>query len=420
MTESPARRTSLTLLLFACLVVFVARLVAAPGPAGGGAVTQAAGLALGLLAVGGYLRLRLPPHDPLLYPTVALLVGLGGALLSALKPPLADKQLVWTAIGMATLAAAAGFRHWRRVCDYPYVTMALAGGLLLLTSVAGKPLGAGGDVKLGIDLGLFSFQPSELARLALVFFLAGYLAEKQALLARPAKWWSLGRADLKYLGPLLVMWGLCLLLLVSQRDLGAALLYFSLFIAMLYLATARLPYVALGLGAFALGAAVCYRFLPVVATRLNLWLDPWADPQNKGYQIVQGLFSLSAGGNWGTGLGVGDAGRIPAVHTDLIFAAVGEQLGLVGALSVLLCYAVLVYRGYRIAIAANDEVPMLLAAGLTTALALQTFVIIGGVVKLTPLTGVTLPFLSYGGTSMLVNSLSAGILLALSTQRTPA
>lgn len=418
MMPVPPSRTSLSLLVSACVLAFVARSVAT-GDGGRPEWGSAAATALVLLGVGLVLRVGLPAHDPLLFPVTALLVGLGLALLSTVKPALAVKQFVWMVLGMSVLAAAAFVRRWRRVCDYPYLAMVIALALLVLTSVAGKPTGAGGAVRLGVTIGGLWFQPSELARVVLVFFLAGFLADSHRLVSAVRPWWSLNRSDLVYLGPLLVMWGASLSLLVLQQDLGAALLYYSLFVAVLYLATARIVYVLAGLGAFAAGAAACYRFLPVVATRLSLWLDPWADAQGKGYQILQGLFSLGAGGTWGAGLGRGESAHVPAVHTDLVFAALGEQLGFVGAICVLLCYAFLVARGYRIALLGRSSKTMLLAAGLTTGLALQTFVIVAGVLKLTPLTGVTLPFLSYGGTSLQVNSLTVGILLALSTQTAP-
>ncbi|MCS6860644.1 MAG: FtsW/RodA/SpoVE family cell cycle protein [Abditibacteriales bacterium] len=368
----------------------------------------------GFVAVELYLTRRKIHHDPLLLPLVALLVGLGLALLYHVKPQVLGQQAISLLLGLVTLAATCHLRDVRALTRYKYTLMLLGIALLLLVIFAGHPLGAR-EVRLGIRVGAFSFQPSELVRILLVIFLAGFLAEKREVLAYGARGgWQLSRADMRYLGPMMVLWGLVMLLLIRQQDLGMALLFFGIFLAMLYLAGARAVYLIIGITAFALGAYLAYRLFPHVRTRFDIWLNPWADIDNKGYQIVQSLFALSGGGLLGAGLGQGGAHRVPAVHTDLIFAAAAEELGLLGATAILLVFALIAYRGYRIACRARDDVSVLMAGGLTTALALQVLIIVGGVVKMTPLTGVTLPFMSYGGSSLISNFLLIGLLLVIS------
>jgi cell division protein FtsW len=369
---------------------------------------------VGFVAVEFYLTRQGIRHDPLLLPLVALLVGLGLALLYHVKPQLLPQQVLSLVIGLIVLAATCHLRDVRALTRYKYTLMLLGVALLLLVIFVGHPLGAR-EVRLGIRVGGFSFQPSELVRILLVIFLAGFLAEKQEVLTYGARgWWHVARADMRYLGPMTALWGLVMLLLIKQQDLGMALLFFGIFLAMLYLASARAIYLVLGATAFVAGAYLTYRLFPHVRARFDIWLDPWADIDNKGYQIAQSLFALSGGGLFGAGLGQGWAHRVPAVHTDLIFAAAAEELGLVGATAVLLVFALILYRGYRIACRARDDVSVLMAGGLTTALALQVLIIIGGVVKMTPLTGVTLPFMSYGGSSLISNFLLIGLLLVVS------
>lgn len=367
----------------------------------------------GFIAVELYLTHQRIRHDPLLLPLVALLVGLGLALLYHVKPQVLGQQAISLLLGLVALAATCHLRDVRTLTRYKYTLMLLSIVLMLLVIFVGHPLGSR-EVRLGIRIGAFSFQPSELVRILLVIFLAGFLAEKQEVLTYGARgWWHVSRADMRYLGPMTVLWGLVMLLLIKQQDLGMALLFFGIFLAMLYLASAREVYLVIGITAFAAGAYLAYRLFPHVRTRFDIWLNPWADIDNKGYQIVQSLFALSGGGLFGAGLGQGWAHRVPAVHTDLIFAAAAEDLGLLGASAILLVFALIIYRGYRIALRARDDVSVLMAGGLTTALALQVLIIVGGVVKMTPLTGVTLPFMSYGGSSLLSNFILIGLLMVI-------
>jgi cell division protein FtsW (lipid II flippase) len=217
------------------------------------------------------------------------------------------------------------------------------------------------------------------------------------------------------------MWGIAMATIVFQRDLGAALLLFGVFLAMLYLATGNVWYVVSGLVAFTVGALVLYQFLPVVRLRVAVWLDPWATAQGTGYQIVQATYALASGGIFGTGLGRGIPAIVPAIHTDFAFTAIGEELGLAGTLGILIAYLMLIFRGYHIALNVAGRFrgfEQLLAAGLTTILAVQTLVIIGGNLRLIPLTGITLPFISYGGSSVIVNFLIIGLLLRISAGKT--
>jgi cell division protein FtsW (lipid II flippase) len=265
-----------------------------------------------------------------------------------------------------------------------------------------------------------SGQPSELLKVILVVFLAGYLSENRPLLVEEStKIGPLRVPPLPYLAPMIAMWAIALGIVIVQRDLGAALLFFAVFLLLLYVSTARLSYVALGLVAFVLGAVALYFVFGHVRTRIDIWLDPFADASGAGYQVVQALHAFARGGLIGTGFGGGlpsIAGRppIPALHTDFPFAALGEELGLVGILAILGLYLVLVERGLRIAAAAHDEYRAILAAGLSLVIGVQAFIIAGGNLKLIPLTGITLPFISYGGSSLLANSVIVGMLIALS------
>jgi cell division protein FtsW (lipid II flippase) len=279
----------------------------------------------------------------------------------------------------------------------------------------------GQDQKLWIDLGFFTFQPSELLKLALVIFLASYLDEHREVVARGWRVGPFTLPPLPYLLPMIAMWGLTMGIIVIQRDLGAALLLFGIFLAMLYVATGNGWYALVGLLAFAAGAYVMYQFIGRVQDRVAIWIDPWADAAYSGYQIVQGEYALSAGGIFGVGLGQGSPAVVPAVHTDFVFTAIAEELGLAGGIAVLLAYVLLMYRGYHVALQLNGKFrgfEQLFAIGLTSILAIQTFIIVGGNLRVIPLTGITLPFISYGGSSVLINFLIIGLLLRISAGRT--
>ena len=368
--------------------------------------------------------------DQVLLPAVAMLGGLGLLLMQRLPQDLVAQsffgvvlglgqlQLVWLLVAMGvvgTLALAVRSDAWLRTYKY---TWAAAGiGLLLLTFVFGSDVNG---ARLSLSIGPVSGQPSELLKVILVVFLAAYLSENRSLLAEEStRLGPLRLPPLPYLAPMGAMWAIALGIVVVQRDLGAALLFFAVFLALLYVATGRVSYVAGGLVLFLAGSFVLYNLFGHVHQRVDNWLDPWADPSGAGFQTVQALYALGRGGLLGVGLGAGlptIGGRlpVPAVHTDYPLAALGEELGLIGLLAVLGLYLVVVERGLRIAAAAHDDFRSLLAAGLALVVGIQAFIIAAGNLKLIPLTGITLPFISYGGSSLLANAIVVGLLLALS------
>ena len=367
--------------------------------------------------------------DQVLLPTVGLLGGIGLLLMERLPQDLggsalgttlglAGAQLVWLLIALSVLtvlAIAVRSDTWLRRYKY---TWAVAGIALLL---AGFVFGheANGAL-LTIRIGPVSGQPTELLKVVLVIFLAAYLSEFRPLLVfESTRLGPLRLPPVPYLLPMLVMWTIALAIVVIQRDLGAALLFFAVFLALVYAATSRASYVVLGLVMLVVGAFVAYSLFGHVRARVDVWIDPFADPQGVGYQVVQALIAFARGGLLGTGLGAGlpeVGGRlpIPEIHTDFPLAALGEELGLIGVLAVLGLYLVVIERGLRIAASAADDFRALLATGLALVVGVQAFIIAAGNLKLIPLTGITLPFISYGGSSLLANALVVGLLLALS------
>lgn len=374
---------------------------------------------LGLFLVAHiFLRFLHPQSDPLLLPLSAFLSSLGLIMIYRLNHHLARLQFTWIAIGIGCfLILILLLRDFRKLESYKY-TLALLGILLLLsTFFLGKEVNG---ARLWLFLGPLRFQPSELAKILLAIFFAGYLADKRELLAGAGK--RVGRLEiphLKHLGPLLVMWALSLLLLIFQKDLGSSLLFFGIFIALLYVATSRVSFVIIGVILFLLGATFCYFAFAHVQQRVRIWADP-LNPRtisDESYQLAQSIFAISQGGISGPGLARGYPDFIPFVQTDFIYAAFCEELGLLGAVGLLLLYLLLSLRGMRIAMDTRGDFGCLLAVGLTTIIALQSFVIMGGVTRLIPLTGITLPFVSYGGSSIFSNFLLIGLLLIISSQR---
>lgn len=361
------------------------------------------------------VRVFAPDADPLLLPIAALLTVVGITAIYRLDSELVLSQWVWVMLGGACLAAVViSFKAYAQLTSYKYIT-ALAGIALLLVPIV-PVIGAEiNGARLWIRFGAFSFQPSEIAKVLIVMFLAAYLAEKRELLAistrRVAGIWL---PETRHFGPLALMWAISLAVLVFEKDLGSSLLFFGIFLIMLYVATERGAYVAVGMVLFLIGAYVAYRIFGHVATRIDIWLDPWADQADKGYQIVQSLFGIASGGIVGSGLGLGSPLKIPAVTTDFIFSAIAEETGLVGATALVCAYLLFTLRGLRIAVACNEEFGKLLAVGLTGVVGLQAFVIIAGATKLIPLTGITLPFVSYGGSSIISNFILLGLLLRVS------
>jgi cell division protein FtsW (lipid II flippase) len=362
---------------------------------------------------------RFAPHaDALILPITALLNALGLAAIYRLNPDrYGPTQITWTLVGIAVFALTLiVVRDYRVLARYKYLFGFAGVALLLLPVVPGIGKEING-AQLWVGVGSFSFQPGELAKVCFVIFFAAYLAERKELLAIASRrFLGLHIPDLKHFGPLLVMWGLSLAVMFYEKDLGSSLLFFSMFLLMLYVATARFIYTAIGGFLFAIGAYIGYMRFDHVQDRVTVWLNVF-DPKlinDEGYQLAQSLFALSTGGLFGTGFGQGRPDLIPAAHTDFVFSVLGEELGLFGTGAILMAFLLLIARGLRIAVRSRDDFGQLLAMGLTTITAIQTFVILGGVTGLLPLTGITLPFMSYGGSSILANFILIALLLRIS------
>ena len=372
------------------------------------------------LAMHVALRLRAPLADPYLLPIVGVICGIGLAAVYRVDADLARDQVLWVTVGGAVFVAVLTLLpDPRGLQTYRYL-IGLAGVLLLLaTMVFGTTING---AKLWIELpGGQTVQLGEIAKVLLVIFIAGYLRDKREVLAIPDR--SIGPVGIpaaRHFGPVVLLVALALVLVVALNDFGTALLFFGAFLAMLYMATGRTAYVASGVALFAVGSAAVYAAVPRVRDRVDAWLHPFDDPDGRGFQLVQSLYALADGGIGGRGLGkaflVGSDGArvIPALETDFIFSAVAAELGYLGAVAVLLAFLLLTQRGMVIASEANDGFSKLMAGGLTAVVALQTVLIVGGVVRLVPLTGVTLPFMSYGGSSVVTNFAIVALLLAIS------
>ncbi len=375
-------------------------------------------LALFVIAhLGG--RILAAKADPYLLPVTALLSTLGIVLIYRINVDLALKQAMWLAAGLvAFLLVLAFVRDLKRLYRYRLIVGILGLSLLLFTAAFGREING---ARLWVSLGPISFQPAEFGKILLMIFFAAYLVDiREMLTVSTHRVLGVPLPPFRYLAPLLTIWVVSMALMVFMKDLGTSLLFFGALLALLYAATGRIFYVLVGLVLFFIGATVLYFIFPHVQTRVDIWLDPWQDPRGKGYQIVQSLFALGGGGLFGSGLGQGyliaSSGEtiIPHLETDFIFSAIGEELGLVGAAGIILLYLVFTYRGFRVAVTAKDDFSRLLATGLTSIFALQAFLIIGGVIKLIPLTGITLPFVSYGGSSIVANFVLLALLLRMS------
>jgi cell division protein FtsW (lipid II flippase) len=371
------------------------------------------------------LRLALPNADPYLLPIGGLLTAIGLTMIYRIEPEQAFRQGLWVVVGLAAFAGLVFLVPDHRSLDgVKYILGLIAIGLLVLPAVPGLGRTING-ASLWVGVGPVVFQPGEFAKVLLVVFLAGYLRDNRELLSM-----GTGRYGLpspKHFGPLIVIWGGAMLVLFQTNDLGGGLLYFSIFLAMLYIATGRWPYVAVGLTLFALGSWLLFQIGPAhLGNRISIWLDcswgmgPSCDVFDDGYQLAQSIFAISSGGIFGSGLGQGvllsPEGNtyIPFLSTDFIFAAIAQELGLAGVGALVLLYVVFLYRGFHIAMLADDGFSKLLAAGLTGTLAIQAFIIMGGVSGLIPLTGITLPFVSYGGSSIVANFILLALLLMVS------
>jgi cell division protein FtsW (lipid II flippase) len=380
---------------------------------------------LGLcLAAHVVLRLTLPHADPYLFPLVAVLACFGLVMLYRLDEDLAREQAQWFVVGLLAFSGTIfALRRDHRVLERYRYSIALLGIMLLLLPRLGSPVNG---AYLSFHLGPIAFQPAELAKIAIVIFLASYLRDtRQVLVIGARRVLGITFPPLKHLGPLLAVWGTAMVLLFVIQDLGSSLMFFGAFLALVYVATNRISFVIIGLGLFALGARVLYALRPTIQDRVDAWLHPfdptlYKQPVGGSYQIAQSIFTQADGGLFGRGFGqaaiqLGDnAPILPAAHTDFIFPVIVNELGLLGGVAVLLVYLLIIERGFKTAMLATDSFSKLLATGLTAVLALQVFVIVGGVTKLIPLTGVTLPFISYGGSSIVANFILLALLLLVS------
>ncbi|MEO3874088.1 FtsW/RodA/SpoVE family cell cycle protein [Nonomuraea sp. B12E4] len=438
----PAKRRGAQLIMLALAVLIVLGAYANVGLALDGTIPAGMltyGLGLGGLVLAAYLVLAkfAPWADPLILPLVTLINGLGLVMIYRLEADMdgasAANQLMWTALGVVMFAVTLiVLRDHRMLQRLTYTAGAVGLVLLAIPALLPGSLSEVQGAKIWIRIGGFSIQPGEFAKLALVVFFAGYLVAKRDVLAlagRRLLFIDLPRA--RDLGPVLVTWGMSLLVLVFEKDLGTSLLLFGTFIAMLYIATQRTSWVLIGILLFVGGAFVAGQLFDHVAARFNVWLDPSnpiyygnapvcltdppTDPMcSKSFQIMQGLFGFGAGGILGTGLGQGHPDKIPLSFSDFIFSATGEELGLTGLMALLMLYALVVERGLRTAIAARDPFSKLLAGGLAFILAWQVFIIVGGVTNLIPLTGLVTPFMSQGGSALLANWILIALLVRMS------
>lgn len=419
------RNTELVLLLFAIGIVLLAYVnvgLALDGTIPPDLVTHGGGL----LAVTGVfhllLRWRASYADPLLLPIATLLNGLGLVMIHRLdlgsgRAPenwASTRQLMWSVIAIVIAGAVLALvRDHRLLRRYTYVAMAAGIVLLLLPMVPGLGVEEFGS-RLWIRVGPLSFQPGELAKIALTVFFAGYLVSTRdalSLVGRKILGLQLPRG--RDLGPLLAAWGVSIVILIGQRDLGSSLLFFGLFVAMLYVATERVSWIVIGLGLFVGGAYVAWQLFAHVQTRVHLWLDPFAaDVQSD--QVAKGLMGMAHGGLFGTGLGNGYPAETYLANSDYIVASFAEELGMIGVFAILVLYGLLVQRGLRTAIGAREGFGKLLATGLSFSFGLQVFVIVGGITRVIPLTGLTTPFMSAGGSSLLANWIILALLLRIS------
>ncbi len=429
------RSAELWMLLFAAVIVTAALVIVELNQNRGLTVRLAyygAGY-LAALAIAHLLIRRFAPYaDPLLLPLVSLLNGLGLVMIYRLdlaaavraaaenKPAPAQQasaQLLWTGVALVFfLIVLAVIRDHTVLANYSYTLLLVGVVFLAVPAVLPARYSEVNGAKIWIKIpGLFSIQPAEFAKIALIIFTAAFLVSKQAVLQTAGKKvFGLVLPRARDLGPLLLALLICLAVLVRGKDLGTSLLIFGVLLTMVYLATSRVSWLIIGLLGFCGGAFVAYKLFGHVRLRVDIWLHPFADPQNDGYQLVQSLFGLGTGGVFGTGLGAGRPDIVPFASTDFISAAIGEELGLVGFSAVLVCYLLLAGRGLRAAIAVPDRFGSLLAGGLAFTLVFQMFIVVGGVTRLIPLTGLTTPFLSYGGSSLLANYIILALLVRIS------
>ncbi len=412
------RSTELTLLVMAALITGTAYTVAALGtnaeiPPG---IVVFVAILLGLLMCAHIVvRLVARGADGTLLPLAALLHGIGFVMITRLDDKLSALQANWSVVAIGVfIAVLLVVQRANSLARYKWLFFAAGAFLLLLPMVPGVGLTLNG-ARIWVSVGPINFQPGEFAKLFLAIFFASYLADRRELIA--ASTWRVGPFHLpepRDIVPILLAWGFAVVVMVGERDLGSSLLFFALFVVMLWVATERVSYLLLGAVLFAGAAYFAWSQFTHVQTRVDIWLDPWADPLASGYQIIQSLYGLADGGLTGTGLGRGNPNQVPEAQNDFIFASIGEELGLIGASAVLIAYLLIVGAGLRTALRTDRPFEKLLAVGLTTIIGVQSFIIVGGVIKVVPLTGITLPFVSYGGSSLVANYALLALLIRVS------
>ena len=357
--------------------------------------------------------------DPLILPTAALLHGMGFVMIARLSDRWAGLQATWSFVGVAAfIATLVVLERPGDLRRYQFTSLALGVMLLLLPMVPGVGFTSGG-ARIWVSVGPINFQPGEFAKILLAVFFAAYLAERRELIVQGhTKILGVTLPELRHLAPILVAWAVSVVVMVGEKDLGSSLMFFTLFVVMLWVATERTSFLVMGIGLFVGGAVIAYNLFSHVQTRVEIWLNPWDQYTERGYQPIQALFALANGGMTGTGLGIGDPGAIPAAHNDFIFAALGEELGLLGTLMVLVLYAALIYSILRVALKTKDDFSRYATAGVACWFIAQVTINIGSVTSLLPVIGVTLPLISYGGSSLLANLIAIGYVLGVA-RRTP-
>ena len=382
---------------------------------------------LGLCVAGHiFIRVTLPHADPYMFPLVALLASFGLVMIYRIDTTLARQQAQWFVLGLLLFAATiVTFRDYRKLERYRYIIVFVSLGLLLLPRLPGIGYQANGAY-LGVRIpGLFVFQPAEFAKIGLVIFLASYLRDtRQVMVMGARRVLGVTIPPIKHFGPVVVIWGIAMVIMLVLHDIGSSLMFYGSLLAVLYVATGRLSFVVVGVAAFALGAWYLGTHIPHVHDRVEAWLNPFSPALyhkvGGSYQVANSIFAQAAGGMFGQGFGQAaltlpsGGSLLPAPQTDMIYAVITDELGLFGAAAVLLTYLLLIARGFKTAMLARDSFSTLLAVGLSAVFALQVFVIVGGVTRVIPLTGVTLPFISYGGSSIVANFVLLALLLLVS------
>lgn len=374
--------------------------------------------------VGAFALSRwLPQRDPFLFPIAMLLCGWGLLMIERVAPNFADRQAIWLLIAAAAMIVTAVQRSILTLLRRYRYTLLVSGLVLLLTTImlGQNPSGIAGAPQLWLGAGTVYFQPSELLKTLLVVFLASYLGEHHLTLRTirhdPQTTSLTARFTPRVFGPILFMWGMSIIILIWQRDMGTAILFFIVFTCLIYLASGRISVLIIGAILIVIAGGFAYLLFGVVRLRIDIWIDPWADSAGRSYQIVQSLMAFAAGGVFGQGLGQGSPVYIPVVHSDFIFPALAEEYGLLGVSVIVACTGIFFARGIRIATQSHKRpFQALLAAGLALLFIMQSLMIIGGVLKLIPLTGITQPYISYGGSSLLINFINLGLLLRLSNE----